>query len=145
MRFISHEVNCYITHYRFVRYYKNYVDDTDFDLYGTHDNVYLGRSKKRAVESESSRNLLEACPDGVFTDKPYSEHCIQKIEYEVCAKNLSIVYIDCNNSSAHEMMNCTELQTVIMAAPATISYMILDVSILAMTPLGFSAITEEII
>jgi len=71
--FINHEMNRCIACYRCVRFYRGYAGGTDLDALGVHHHVYFGRHADGTLENEFSGNLVEVCPTGVFTDKPFSE------------------------------------------------------------------------
>ncbi|CAL4319412.1 NADH-quinone oxidoreductase subunit G [Buchnera aphidicola (Periphyllus testudinaceus)] len=94
--FISHEMNRCITCYRCVRYYKDYADGKDFNVYGANSNIYFGRFKSGELESEYSGNLIEVCPTGVFTDKTYSEHYSRKWDLQNAPSICSHCSIGCN-------------------------------------------------
>ncbi|MCX2956015.1 MAG: hypothetical protein N6V41_00485, partial [Candidatus Portiera aleyrodidarum] len=64
--------------YRCVRYYKDYADGTDFNVYGANNNIYFGRIEDGSLENEHSGNLIEICPTGVFTDKIHSKRYNRK-------------------------------------------------------------------
>lgn len=76
--FIKHEMNRCIACYRCVRFYRDYAGGRDLDVFGAHDHVYFGRHDDGTLESEFSGNLVEVCPTGVFTDKPFSAHYARK-------------------------------------------------------------------
>ncbi|CAL4320193.1 NADH-quinone oxidoreductase subunit G [Buchnera aphidicola (Protaphis terricola)] len=67
--FIKHEMNRCIGCYRCVRYYKDYADGSDLNVYSANNNIYFGRIEDGVLENEHSGNLVEICPTGVFTDK----------------------------------------------------------------------------
>ena len=68
---IHHEMNRCITCYRCERFYKDYAGGKDFGAQASRDRVFFGRQKDGILESEFSGNLVEVCPTGVFTDKPF--------------------------------------------------------------------------
>ena len=70
--FLNHEMNRCITCYRCVRYYRDYAGGTDLEAFGSRDRMYFGRADDGVLESEFAGNLVEVCPTGVFTDKPFS-------------------------------------------------------------------------
>ena len=76
--FIGHEMNRCITCYRCVRYYKDYAGGTDLQAFGSRARMYFGRESDGVLESEFSGNLVEVCPTGVFTDKPFSKDYTRK-------------------------------------------------------------------
>ena len=71
--FINHEMNRCITCYRCVRFYKDYAGGTDLGAFGSRARMYFGRAEPGVLDSEFSGNLVEVCPTGVFTDKPFSQ------------------------------------------------------------------------
>lgn len=70
--FINHEMNRCITCYRCVRFYRDYAGGDDLAAFGSRDRMYFGRAEPGVLENEFSGNLVEVCPTGVFTDKPFS-------------------------------------------------------------------------
>ncbi|KAA8383568.1 NADH-quinone oxidoreductase subunit NuoG [Acetobacter tropicalis] len=76
--FIKHEMNRCIACYRCVRFYRDYAGGDDLAVLGAHDNVYFGRAEDGTLENAFSGNLVELCPTGVFTDKPFSETYTRK-------------------------------------------------------------------
>ncbi len=70
--FVKHEMNRCIACYRCVRFYRDYAGGEDLAAFASHNNVYFGRQQDGALESDFSGNLVEVCPTGVFTDKPFS-------------------------------------------------------------------------
>jgi len=75
---VGHEMNRCITCYRCVRFYDDYAGGNDLTALGIAHHVFFGREMDGALESPFSGNLVEVCPTGVFTDKPFSEHFIRK-------------------------------------------------------------------
>lgn len=71
--FVKHEMNRCIACYRCVRFYKDYAGGGDLGVFASHNNVYFGRHESGTLESPFSGNLIEVCPTGVFTDKPFSK------------------------------------------------------------------------
>ncbi len=69
---LNHEMNRCITCYRCVRFYRDYAGGRDLDAFGSRDRLYFGRAEDGVLESEFAGNLVEVCPTGVFTDKPFS-------------------------------------------------------------------------
>lgn len=96
--FISHEMNRCIACYRCVRYYKDYADGKDFGVYGSHNNVYFGRTQSGTLESEFSGNLVEVCPTGVFTDKTHSERYNRKWDMQFAPSICQQCSVGCNTS-----------------------------------------------
>jgi NADH-quinone oxidoreductase subunit G len=76
--FVKHEMNRCIACYRCTRFYRDYAGGRDLDVFAAHDHVYFGRHADGALESEFSGNLVEICPTGVFTDKPFSARYARK-------------------------------------------------------------------
>ncbi|MBB2206040.1 NADH-quinone oxidoreductase subunit NuoG [Gluconacetobacter takamatsuzukensis] len=70
--FLNHEMNRCIGCYRCVRFYRDYAGSEDLAAFGAHDDLYFGRHEDGALENAFSGNLVEICPTGVFTDKPFS-------------------------------------------------------------------------
>ena len=68
---IHHEMNRCITCYRCERFYRDYAGGTDLGAQASRDRLYFGRQQDGVLESEFSGNLVEVCPTGVFTDKPF--------------------------------------------------------------------------
>lgn len=71
--FVKHEMNRCIACYRCVRFYRDYAGGQDLGVFASHNNVYFGRHESGTLESPFSGNLIEVCPTGVFTDKPFSK------------------------------------------------------------------------
>ncbi|MCZ6887365.1 MAG: NADH-quinone oxidoreductase subunit NuoG, partial [Gammaproteobacteria bacterium] len=76
--FIGHEMNRCITCYRCVRFYRDYAGGTDLDAFGSKGHMYFGRVEHGVLENEFSGNLVEVCPTGVFTDKPFAKQYTRK-------------------------------------------------------------------
>jgi len=76
--FINHEMNRCISCYRCVRFYRDYANGTDLDVFAIRNQVYFGRAEDGVLESEFSGNLIEVCPTGVFTDKTLQNHYTRK-------------------------------------------------------------------
>ncbi len=70
--FLGHEMNRCITCYRCVRYYQDYAGGGDLQAFGSRDRMFFGRAEDGTLENEFAGNLVEVCPTGVFTDKPFS-------------------------------------------------------------------------
>ena len=96
--FIGHEMNRCITCYRCVRYYKDYAGGTDFGPQASHDNTYFGRWQEGPLESEFSGNLVEVCPTGVFTDKPFSKHYTRKWDLQTSPSVCFGCSVGCNTN-----------------------------------------------
>jgi NADH-quinone oxidoreductase subunit G len=76
--FINHEMNRCIQCYRCVRYYRNYADGKDLNVFAAHNHIYFGRHEDGILENEFSGNLIEVCPTGVFTDKTLKKNYTRK-------------------------------------------------------------------
>lgn len=96
--FIKHEMNRCIGCYRCVRYYKDYADGTDLDVYGTNNNIYFGRIEDGVLNNEHSGNLIEICPTGVFTDKTHSEKYNRKWDMQYSPSVCQNCSVGCNIS-----------------------------------------------
>ena len=96
--FINHEMNRCITCYRCVRYYKDYAGGTDFSVQASHDNTYFGRWQEGAYESEFSGNLVEVCPTGVFTDKPFAKNYVRKWDLQTSPSVCTGCGVGCNTN-----------------------------------------------
>jgi NADH-quinone oxidoreductase subunit G len=96
--FIGHEMNRCIACYRCVRYYRDYAGGKDLDVYGSGANVYFGRAESGTLESPFSGNLVEVCPTGVFTDKPYGESYTRKWDLQTAPSVCAHCSIGCNIS-----------------------------------------------
>lgn len=96
--FIKHEMNRCITCYRCVRYYKDYADGNDLNVYGSNNNIYFGRIEDGALENEHSGNLIEICPTGVFTDKTHSEKYNRKWDMQYAPSICQSCSVGCNIS-----------------------------------------------
>jgi NADH-quinone oxidoreductase subunit G len=75
---IGHEMNRCITCYRCVRFYRDHAGGEDLHALGIADGVYFGRHADGTLESPFSGNLVEVCPTGVFTDKPFGQRYLRK-------------------------------------------------------------------
>ena len=96
--FIGHEMNRCIACYRCVRYYKDYAGGKDLDQFGSAANMYFGRAEDGTLESEFSGNLVEVCPTGVFTDKPYGDSYTRKWDLQTSPSICTHCSIGCNIS-----------------------------------------------
>lgn len=96
--FIKHEMNRCIGCYRCVRYYKDYADGSDFDVYGANNNIYFGRIEDGNLENEHSGNLIEICPTGVFTDKTHSKKYNRKWDMQYAPGICQYCSVGCNVS-----------------------------------------------
>ncbi|MFT4886311.1 MAG: NADH-quinone oxidoreductase subunit G [Pseudohongiellaceae bacterium] len=96
--FINHEMNRCITCYRCVRYYDDYAGGTDLSAQASHHHVYFGRQEDGVLENEFSGNLVEVCPTGVFTDKPFSKRYSRKWDLQVAPSICTGCAVGCNTS-----------------------------------------------
>jgi NADH-quinone oxidoreductase subunit G len=96
--FIGHEMNRCIACYRCVRYYRDYAGGKDLDVFGSGAEVYFGRAESGTLESPFSGNLVEVCPTGVFTDKPYGESYTRKWDLQTSPSICPGCSIGCNIS-----------------------------------------------
>ena len=96
--FINHEMNRCITCYRCVRYYDDYAGGTDLSAQASHHHTYFGRHEEGVLESEFSGNLVEVCPTGVFTDKPFSDHYTRKWDLQAAPSVCVGCSVGCNTT-----------------------------------------------
>jgi len=94
--FVNHEMNRCITCYRCVRFYRDYAGGTDLDAFGSRSRMYFGRAEPGVLESEFSGNLVEVCPTGVFTDKPFSAMYSRKWDLQSAPSICSGCSLGCN-------------------------------------------------
>jgi NADH-quinone oxidoreductase subunit G len=94
--FVKHEMNRCIACYRCVRFYGDYAGGRDLDVFGAHNQVYFGRDQDGVLESEFSGNLVEVCPTGVFTDKPFSANYVRKWDLKGTASVCPHCGVGCN-------------------------------------------------
>ena len=96
--FINHEMNRCITCYRCVRFYDDYAGGSDLSAQASHHHTYFGRLEDGVLESEFSGNLVEVCPTGVFTDKPFSEHYARKWDLQTGPSVCTGCAVGCNTT-----------------------------------------------
>ena len=94
--FIGHEMNRCITCYRCVRFYQDYAGGKDLGAFGSRSRMYFGRVEDGTLESEFAGNLVEVCPTGVFTDKPFSSHYTRKWDLQSAASICPGCSVGCN-------------------------------------------------
>ncbi len=94
--FVAHEMNRCIACYRCVRYYRDYAGGEDLDVFGAHNNVYFGRAESGTLESHFAGNLVEVCPTGVFTDKPYGADYTRKWDLQQAPSLCNHCAVGCN-------------------------------------------------
>jgi NADH-quinone oxidoreductase subunit G len=95
---IKHEMNRCITCYRCERFYKDYAGGTDLTAQASRNNVYFGRQCDGTLESEFAGNLVEVCPTGVFTDKPFGDHYSRKWDLQSAPSVCQHCAVGCNTS-----------------------------------------------
>ena len=98
--FVGHEMNRCITCYRCVRYYRDYAGGTDLDAFGSRSRMFFGREEDGVLESEFAGNLVEVCPTGVFTDKPFSKVYTRKWDLQSAPSVCPHCSIGCNTFPA---------------------------------------------
>ena len=94
--FIGHEMNRCITCYRCVRFYRDYAGGTDLDAFGSRGRMYFGRVSDGTLANEFSGNLVEVCPTGVFTDKPFSKQYARKWDLQSAPSICPGCSVGCN-------------------------------------------------
>ena len=95
---IKHEMNRCITCYRCVRFYQDYAGGKDLAAQASKNHVYFGRQCDGTLESEFSGNLVEVCPTGVFTDKPFGDHYSRKWDMQASPSICQHCSVGCNIS-----------------------------------------------
>ena len=93
---IGHEMNRCITCYRCDRFYNEYAGGSDLAALGSKDRVFFGRVEDGTLESEFAGNLVEVCPTGVFTDKPFSSHYTRKWDLQSAPSVCQGCAVGCN-------------------------------------------------
>ena len=94
--FIGHEMNRCITCYRCVRYYQDYAGGDDLQAFGSRDRMFFGRAEDGVLENEFAGNLVEVCPTGVFTDKPFSATYTRKWDLQSAPSVCPGCAVGCN-------------------------------------------------
>ena len=94
--FVKHEMNRCIACYRCVRFYRDYAGGEDLAAFASHNNVYFGRQQDGTLESDFSGNLVEVCPTGVFTDKPFSAAYTRKWDMRGAPSVCTHCAVGCN-------------------------------------------------
>ena len=97
---INHEMNRCITCYRCVRFYRDYAGGTDLEAFGSRSRMYFGRAQDGTLENEFSGNLVEVCPTGVFTDKPFSATYTRKWDLQSAPSICTGCAVGCNTMAA---------------------------------------------
>ncbi len=95
---IKHEMNRCITCYRCVRFYQDYAGGSDLSAQASKNHVYFGRQCDGTLESEFAGNLVEVCPTGVFTDKPFGDHYSRKWDLQTAPSVCQHCSVGCNIS-----------------------------------------------
>ena len=93
---IHHEMNRCISCYRCTRYYNDYAGGTDLAAQASADHVYFGRHQDGILESEFAGNLVEVCPTGVFTDKPFVNEYTRKWDLQSAPSICTGCGLGCN-------------------------------------------------
>lgn len=94
--FVGHEMNRCITCYRCVRFYQDYAGGKDLGAFGSRSRMFFGRVDDGVLESEFAGNLVEVCPTGVFTDKPFSSHYSRKWDLQSAPSICPGCSVGCN-------------------------------------------------
>ena len=95
---VKHEMNRCITCYRCERFYKDYAGGTDLAAQAISNKVYFGRQSDGTLENEFAGNLVEVCPTGVFTDKPFGDHYSRKWDLQTAPSICQHCSVGCNTS-----------------------------------------------
>ena len=98
--FLGHEMNRCITCYRCVRYYRDYAGGKDLEAFGSRSRMFFGRQEDGVLESEFAGNLVEVCPTGVFTDKPFSKVYTRKWDLQSAPSVCPHCAVGCNTFPA---------------------------------------------
>ena len=94
--FIGHEMNRCITCYRCVRFYRDYAGGSDLEAFGSRGRMYFGRVGDGKLESAFSGNLVEVCPTGVFTDRPFAKQYTRKWDLQSAPSVCPGCAVGCN-------------------------------------------------
>ncbi|MFT5161854.1 MAG: NADH-quinone oxidoreductase subunit G [Alteromonadaceae bacterium] len=94
--FLNHEMNRCISCYRCVRFYRDYCGGDDFNVFASRNNVFFGRAEPGELENEFAGNLVEVCPTGVFTDKPFSQQFSRKWDLQSAPTVCTSCSVGCN-------------------------------------------------
>ena len=98
--FLNHEMNRCITCFRCVRFYRDYAGGTDLQAMGSRDRTYFGRAEDGVLENVFAGNLVEVCPTGVFTDKPFSRSYTRKWDLQSAPSICNGCSVGCNISAS---------------------------------------------
>jgi NADH-quinone oxidoreductase subunit G len=93
---LTHEMNRCIACYRCTRFYRDYAGGRDLDAFGSHGNVYFGRTEDGVLESPFAGNLAEVCPTGVFNDKGWSHDYARKWDMQATPSICAHCAVGCN-------------------------------------------------
>ncbi|MEE8244934.1 MAG: NADH-quinone oxidoreductase subunit NuoG, partial [Pseudomonadales bacterium] len=94
--FVGHEMNRCITCFRCVRYYQDYAGGRDLQAFGSRARMFFGRESDGVLENEFAGNLVEVCPTGVFTDKPFSQTYTRKWDLQSAPSICPGCAVGCN-------------------------------------------------
>lgn len=108
--FIGHEMNRCITCYRCVRFYRDYAGGTDLDAFGSRERMYFGRVEDGVLENEFAGNLVEVCPTGVFTDRPFSKQYTRKWDLQSSPSVCPGCSVGCNIFSSERYGKLKRIQ-----------------------------------
>ena len=103
--FIGHEMNRCITCYRCVRFYDEYAGGSDLAAFGSRARMFFGRFEDGTLESEFAGNLVEVCPTGVFTDKPFAKQYTRKWDLQTAPSICPGCSVGCNTFPAERYGN----------------------------------------
>ena len=98
--FVGHEMNRCITCYRCVRFYRDYAGGRDLDAFGSRGRMFFGREEDGVLDSEFAGNLVEVCPTGVFTDKPFGKLYSRKWDLQSAPSLCPHCSVGCNTFPA---------------------------------------------
>jgi NADH-quinone oxidoreductase subunit G len=93
---IHHEMNRCIQCYRCVRFYDDFSGGHDLGAFASRDRMYFGRVEDGVLESPFAGNLVEVCPTGVFTDKPFRHHYTRKWDLQTAPSICGHCGLGCN-------------------------------------------------
>ena len=94
--FVGHEMNRCITCYRCVRFYRDYAGGDDLQAFGSRDRMFFGRAEDGVLDNEFAGNLVEVCPTGVFTDKPFAQTYTRKWDLQSAPSICAGCAVGCN-------------------------------------------------
>ncbi|MCY4058823.1 MAG: molybdopterin-dependent oxidoreductase, partial [Gammaproteobacteria bacterium] len=79
---------------------RDYAGGTDLDAFGSKSHMFFGRAEDGVLESEFAGNLVEVCPTGVFTDKPFSKVYTRKWDLQSAPSICPHCAVGCNTFPA---------------------------------------------